>query len=194
MAGIMNHGRPAGLLVALCFTVVAACDTPAAMLSPDQALLSQGRSGETPANVNQQLAALRALTAPFHNFDKAVDAGWGARVTDCFELPGVGGMGFHFANFEYFDGGANLLEPQVLVYEPMKNGKLRLGAIEYIVPFDFAPADGPAPTLMGQSYNPVPGVGWALHVWVWKHNPLGMFEDWNPMVSCEFEDAYLATE
>jgi hypothetical protein len=25
---------------------------------------------------------------------------------------------------------------------------------------------------------------WALHVWVWKHNPSGMFADWNPQVSC----------
>jgi hypothetical protein len=194
MSGSMSYTKVAALLVTFCVTGVAACDTPATVMGPDQPVFSQGRSGDTPANVNRQLAALRALTAPFHNFDKAVEAGWGVRVTDCFALPGVGGMGFHFANFEYFDGGANLLEPQVLVYEPMKNGKLRLVAIEYIVPFGFAPADGPAPTLMGQAYHPVPGVGWALHVWVWKHNPLGMFEDWNPRVSCEYEDAYLATE
>jgi hypothetical protein len=24
-----------------------------------------------------------------------------------------------------------------------------------------------------------------LHVWVWKHNPSGMFEDWNPTVNCD---------
>lgn len=29
---------------------------------------------------------------------------------------------------------------------------------------------------------------WLLHVWVWKHNPNGMFEDWNPNVSCEHAD------
>ena len=23
-----------------------------------------------------------------------------------------------------------------------------------------------------------------LHAWIWKHNPSGMFEDWNPTVSC----------
>jgi iron(III) transport system ATP-binding protein len=26
---------------------------------------------------------------------------------------------------------------------------------------------------------------YALHVWAWKHNPHGMFVDWNPKVSCE---------
>lgn len=194
MPGSTSSTKVAALFVTLCVTAVAACETPATVLGPDQPVFSKGRSGDTPASVNQQLAALRGFTAPFHNFDKAVEAGWGARVTPCIELPGVGGMGFHFANFEHFDGGTNLLEPQVLVYEPMKNGGLRLVAIEYIVGFEFAPADGPAPTIMGQDYHPVPGVGWALHVWVWKHNPLGMFEDWNPTVSCEYEDAYLATE
>lgn len=29
---------------------------------------------------------------------------------------------------------------------------------------------------------------WLLHVWLWKHNPNGMFEDWNPNVSCEHAD------
>jgi hypothetical protein len=23
-----------------------------------------------------------------------------------------------------------------------------------------------------------------LHAWVWKHNPSGMFNDWNPLVTC----------
>ena len=23
-----------------------------------------------------------------------------------------------------------------------------------------------------------------LHAWIWEHNPRGMFEDWNPRVSC----------
>ena len=31
----------------------------------------------------------------------------------------------------------------------------------------------------------VPAVGfWLQHAWVWKHNPAGMFADWNPEVSC----------
>jgi hypothetical protein len=23
-----------------------------------------------------------------------------------------------------------------------------------------------------------------LHAWIWKHNPRGMFDDWNPRVVC----------
>jgi hypothetical protein len=25
---------------------------------------------------------------------------------------------------------------------------------------------------------------YALHVWVWHHNPLGLFANWNPLVEC----------
>ena len=25
---------------------------------------------------------------------------------------------------------------------------------------------------------------YALHAWIWKHNPSGMFNPWNPRVSC----------
>jgi len=31
-----------------------------------------------------------------------------------------------------------------------------------------------------------PGMAqYILHAWVWKNNPSGMFEDWNPAVSCD---------
>jgi hypothetical protein len=33
----------------------------------------------------------------------------------------------------------------------------------------------------------IEGAGiWALHVWLWKHNPSGMFADWNPNVTCKY--------
>ena len=31
----------------------------------------------------------------------------------------------------------------------------------------------------------VPAVGfWLKHAWIWKHNPAGMFADFNPEVTC----------
>ena len=48
----------------------------------------------------------------------------------------------------------------------------------------------PPPQLFGQTFHlsppPAPGVPWhyALHVWVWRQNPSGMFADWNPRVRC----------
>jgi hypothetical protein len=75
-----------------------------------------------------------------------------------------------------------MLEPEILQYEPQTNGRLRLVGTEYIVLLSF---DRPDP-LFGQEFHANEAAGvWALHVWNWRQNPSGMFEDWNPKVSCE---------
>lgn len=156
-----------------------ALDGSAAAVSPS-ARLALG------AEVNKDLAALRRLTAAFHNFGKATAAGWSAQITPCLEDPALGAQGFHYGNPAFIDGEANVLEPELLLYEPQLNGKLRLVGIEYIVPFTIVPPTADPPMLFGQDFhqNFVFGV-WALHVWVWRHNPSGLFADWNPEVSCE---------
>jgi hypothetical protein len=41
------------------------------------------------------------------------------------------------------------------------------------------------PQVLGQSFHLDESLGmYVLHAWVWKNNPAGMFEDWNPDVSC----------
>ena len=54
---------------------------------------------------------------------------------------------------------------------------------------DTGPMEAEPPVLFGQHFhlNPVAGI-WALHVWLWKHNPSGMFDDWNPNVTCDYAD------
>jgi hypothetical protein len=44
--------------------------------------------------------------------------------------------------------------------------------------------------LFGQDFkhNDTFGI-WALHAWVWKDNPSGIFADWNPRVTCEHATA-----
>lgn len=94
-------------------------------------------------------------------------------------------MGYHYANPSLLaDGGAVAVEdPETLVYEPRKNGRLRLVAVEYIGPLGDAEE---APELFGHEFHRNEDVGiWALHAWVGRHNPNGTFADWNPMVSCE---------
>ena len=39
--------------------------------------------------------------------------------------------------------------------------------------------------LFGETFHRNDGAGlWVLHVWLWNHNPAGLFADWNPTVSC----------
>lgn len=183
---------PAGLLaLALAFTL-AACD--AAGPAPSSNTLASeaaahGTHGDRPSSaVNRDLAALRQLLGPLHNFERAKAAGWDIPITDCIAHPTAGGMGIHYENGAYLaDGGAvAVTEPERLVWEPQKNGRMRLVAVEYIVPFtDIGPDEDP-PVLFGREFHAVEHLGlWALHAWVGRHNPSGMFADFNPNVSCE---------
>ena len=82
--------------------------------------------------------------------------------------------------------------PEALVYDPTPKGK-RLVALEYIVFKDAWRKEHKhgKPHLFGQTFEKVgPGnrfgipAFYELHVWAWKHNRSGTFNDWNPRVTC----------
>jgi hypothetical protein len=126
-------------------------------------------------------AAVREVTDKFHDVHKAKRAGYLPALA-CFDLPGTGGMGQHLINGTLMDGVVNAIHPEALVYE-VDGDTLRLVAVEYIVPYAFVPATAAPPRLYGQSYHHNDALSlWALHAWVWRHNPLGMFADFNPNV------------
>jgi hypothetical protein len=136
---------------------------------------------------NKALAALRRVTAKFHSFQVAAAAGWAAQITPCMTDPaGAGGMGFHYGNPALIDGVARVEEPELLLYEPEQNGRLRLVAVEYIIPYTAHSRAAAPPVLFGQPFkqNDVFQL-WGLHAWVWRENPSGIFADWNPRVTCE---------
>jgi hypothetical protein len=70
---------------------------------------------------------------------------------------------------------------------PQANGSLKLGAVEYIVPaeaWDNAGNTEP-PKVLDQTFHLNEALGvYVLHAWLWRSNPAGMFEDWNPKVTC----------
>src|SRR5438874_5102451 len=146
------------------------------------------------AEVSQQLAALRRVTAPFQEFATASKAGWSTQITPCMTDPGgAGGMGFHYGNTALIDGTASVGKPQLLLFEPEKNGKLRLVAVEYIIPYTFHPRSAAPPVLFGQQFAQVDAFGlWGLHAWVWEDNPSGIFAPWNPRVNCANTSAVMS--
>jgi hypothetical protein len=143
--------------------------------------------GDLGAAVERDLAALRRLTAPFHRFAAARAAGWSTQITPCMTDPnGAGGMGFHYGNTAFIDGTAQVLRPQLLLYEPQKNGRLELVAVEYIIPYTFHARSAEPPVLFGQKFKQVDAFQlWGLHAWVWEKNRSGVFADWNPAVTCD---------
>lgn len=165
---------------------------PTDVLEADVLLARHGGAGAESglaAEHRQELAALRALTAPFHDIEAAMAAGWSTELTPCLSHPTEGAMGHHYANMALLDGTVELLGPETLLYEPRRNGGMRLVAVEYLVPFDILPPDADAPELLGQHFHANTDAGvWALHVWIWRNNPAGMFADWNANVSCDWAD------
>jgi hypothetical protein len=174
--------------------LLAGCGEPVATdattgIQPPSATADRGAApGEAglSSSVRSDLALLRRVTAKFHEFDEATEAGWSAQITPCMVDPGgAGGMGFHYGNVGLIDGTARVDQPELLLYEPESNGGLRLVAVEYIIPYTFHSRDAAPPVLFGQKFiqNDVFQL-WGLHAWVWKDNPAGIFANWNPRVNC----------
>ena len=135
---------------------------------------------------------VRRSTEPFLHISKAIDAGYG-RLLGCTNGPDEGSMGIHYANAVLVgDGALDARHPEVLMYEPLADGRRRLLGVEYVVIADAWHATHAAPpVLRGQLFHYESSPNryglppfYALHVWAWKPNPKGVFADWNPDVSC----------
>lgn len=144
------------------------------------------------------VSVVRQATAQFHDIEAAKAAGYelgyvngsGNRIiTGCVAHPSAGVMGYHYFNKGLIDDlVVDVAKPEGLVYTSTGDGELRLVAVEYVVPGAGSNPAGvsQAPTVLGMEMHIlVPAVGFYIqHVWVWSHNPAGMFVDWNPELSC----------
>jgi len=136
---------------------------------------------------------VRENTERFRDVHEAENAGY-ALMFGCVTGPDAGAMGLHYVNGQILS--QNLLDPTkptTVIYEPQKDGSLRLVGADFVV---FADAwdklnQGP-PQLMGQLFHYFEAPNrfglppfYTLHVWAWKHNPNGAFVNWHPNVSCQ---------
>ena len=140
---------------------------------------------------------VRKATAEYHRLATAKKDGYtllrDAKGIACIDSPGVGGMGIHYVKGALVgDGAIDVRKPEALVYDPQPDGGRRLVAVEYVV-FQKAWDDehDEPPSLFGHEFHLVEAGNrygldafYELHAWVWKKNPRGMFDDWNPRVSC----------
>ncbi len=168
-------------LPALLVTALSACDSPAAVhdhTGSDVAFQRVGTGG-----LSGLAKEVKQATARYHSTVQATNAGYEV-VSPCVAVPGLGGMGFHWANGPSIDPVFDPMSPEALLYEPGPDGQLHLVAVEYIV----INVGQPAPTFGGQAFDvggtPVPVPHWSLHVWLHKDNPNGLFTPFNPAVVC----------
>jgi hypothetical protein len=152
----------------------------------------------------EELSAARAATARYYQESNALEDGFVGEPL-CVQRPDVGGMGIHYENVARMgDTSVDPAAPELLLYEPQPDGRRRLVGLEYFAPVIvngspwFGPGPPPAgqynaaPVLFGHVFNgPMPGhnpnMPWHydLHVWAWRHNPAGLFAQFNPKVSCQ---------
>jgi hypothetical protein len=146
---------------------------------------------------NDDLISAVQASARFHDLDTAKAAGYGelrdAQGIACIAQPNLGTMGIHYVKGDLVgDAAVDPSQPEALVYEPERNGELKLVALEYVV-FQTAwdAAHSSPPSLFEHEFLLTPSPNryglpafYALHAWIWQPNPSGKFEPWNPRVSC----------
>ena len=136
--------------------------------------------------------AVRQATAQFqHHSDPDHVLQFG-----CVSGGEFGAMGMHFVNGTLVsDGQVDAKHPEILLYEPLPNGRLQLTGADYLVlkaDWEADPKHKAPPELMGQLFHLFDSPNrfglpafYTLHVWAWKDNPNGTFTNWNPNVSCD---------
>lgn len=171
--------------------------TLAALLLGSMAVGSASAHGHSAER--RDLAKAWAATVRFHSTQQATKAGYGpfpdgVPLHECIaNLKGPGAMGFHWINGDLLTTDLDPAKPQVLVYAPDRHGGLHLAALEYVVFKDAwdAAHPGTMPSLFGEDFMETPAPNryeipafYALHVWLYRYNPTGLFEPFNPRVSC----------
>jgi hypothetical protein len=151
-------------------------------MSPDQ----KKKAGEL-------IKVVRESTERFQDVRVAEAEGYALQF-GCVSGADFGAMGLHFINGPLVaDGELDATRPEIVLYEALPNGRLRLTGADYLVLADQwnAKHAGP-PELMGQLFQLFDSPNrfglppfYTLHVWAWKDNPNGAFVNWNPNVSCE---------
>ena len=136
---------------------------------------------------------VREATERFQDVEVAKAEGYVLQF-GCVSGSESGAMGMHFVNGPLVgDGELDPTRPEIVIYEPLPNGKLKLIGADYLVLADAwnAKHAGP-PEMMGQLFHLFEAPNrfglpafYTLHVWAWKDNPAGTFVNWHTKVSCD---------
>lgn len=149
-------------------------------------VLNSGAPGDEKSKALQTelLKSVHSANARFHSSSLAIAEGY-QPDNHCVSVPGLGGMGFHWANPSLVDTIFNPLQPEVLLYANGPGGNLRLIGVEYLVinAGQAVPMFGNQPFQVGGTPLPLPH--WSLHAWVYEPNPSGTFAPFNPNITCQ---------
>jgi hypothetical protein len=153
----------------------------------------QPQTAEQKRQANALVKIVRESTERFRDVSVAQNEGYGL-LFGCVSGGDYGAMGLHFVNFPLVaDGKIDAAKPEIVLYEPTSNGRLRITGADFLVfAADWDKTHTSAPELNGQLFHFFEAPNrfglppfYTLHVWAWKDNPNGTFTNWNPSVSCD---------
>lgn len=136
---------------------------------------------------------VRASTERFRDVAVAEAEGYTLQF-GCVTGGESGAMGMHYVNGALVgDGELDPTRPEIVIYEPTPDGRLKLIGADYLVIAEAWHAKHTeTPQIMGQLMHLFESPNrfglppfYTLHVWAWKENPTGMFVNWHNNVSCE---------
>lgn len=172
------------LAVVAVSTLIAACADEAPVAPSRQSAISAQVATLATAEENATLATLRRVTARYHDIDNAF-ADQFVLLHECENRPGEGPVGAVYVHVgRLMDGIIDPETPDALIYEPGRDGTMKLVGAEFAVPYPLWTSQAP-PQFMGATFQPEDEFGvFALHAWIWRENPEGMYAETNPRVSC----------
>jgi len=149
----------------------------------------------TRTGADSLISVVRQTTERFKDVNVARAEGY-APMFGCVSGEERGAMGIHFVNMSLVgDPEIDATKPEIVIYEPMPDGSLKLIGADYLVlanAWDTNPRNTGTPQLMGQLFHHFPAPNryglpafYTLHVWAWKPSPTGVFVNWHSDVSCE---------
>jgi hypothetical protein len=171
-------------LIIAAAALVAACagDAP---LAPNRTPASRAPLTTLPGtDTDGMIATLQRVTARYHNLNAAIADDY-VLLHPCETRGNEGPVGTVYVNMaRLMDGVINPERPDGLIYEPTAQGGLRLVGVELAIPKPLWTGAG-LPTFLGATFQSEDEFGvFALHAWVWRTNPDGLFAETNPRVSC----------
>ena len=154
----------------------------------------------TPEHHGTQAGALvrvvREATQRFRDVRVAEAEGYALKF-GCVSGGEFGAMGLHYVNFPLvLDGELDPTRPEIVIYEPLPNGSLRLIGADFLVLASDWDSKNPAPPeLMGQLLHLFESPNrfglpafYTLHVWAWKEKPTGTLSNRHARLSCDAFD------
>ncbi|MEU3060593.1 hypothetical protein [Streptomyces subrutilus] len=168
--------------------------TAAAALALSAAAVPTAASAATASDraAATQRAVVYRATAAYQLHANAVKAGYVPDKYCVTDRAGSGSLGYPHFNHAY-DNSVDPAKPAALFYEDDGRGGKRLVGVQWLV-YDRdqnAATDDDRPSLFGTRFTgpragnfPGQPIHYALHLWLWKANPKGRYETYNPAVTC----------